>query len=182
MPGSDIALMQCQAPTTCEPPSSADGDETVIELSGSDLPYATTSSAIISDPSFGFAENNTMALVELPNVNIGSRETKGSNGPSNLPFYLSVRYDVPQASAYDWSSPPLSSTSSEATWEETIPVGTFEFIGEGTSQAQELIGTDHAAAAADNLYTLISGVLLGVAGAAALTALVEFLHLILGIK
>jgi hypothetical protein len=69
------------------------------------------------------------------------------------------------------------------TWEETInPVSVGGQEAQGAAQAIELTGSNRAAQATDNKNILVSGVLFGVAGAAALAAVVSFLQLIFKVE
>jgi hypothetical protein len=66
------------------------------------------------------------------------------------------------------------------TWTETTGSPPF---GQGNPvQPVEVTGTNHVAQLSDNQSIFYSGILFGIAGAAAVAALVEFLHLILKVK
>jgi hypothetical protein len=164
------------------------GRETVISFSASSSGQQIET-AVIRDPSFGFTENSESALAEMPYVDLVSLPSATSPSlPTSLnsnPFSLSIGYDIPEASAYDWSMPPQSINSNEATWAETInlvSVGGQAAQARGTAQAVDLTGSDEAVQAIHNQDTFVSGVLFGVAGAAALAALLEFLHLIFRVE
>jgi hypothetical protein len=70
------------------------------------------------------------------------------------------------------------------TWGETVNpnIGQSAQQLSGEAQPVELTGTNQVAQATDNKDILLSGVLFGIAGAAALGAVVEFLHLIFKVE
>jgi hypothetical protein len=103
---------------------------------------------------------------------------------TDIPVTVKFSYYIPHANAYDWSLPPLSVDSNEGTWGETINPDTGQpaqqLIGE--VQALEVTGANRVAQANDNQNTFISGLLFGLAGAAAVVALQEFLHLVFKVE
>jgi hypothetical protein len=185
--GPNVKIIQCPEPRSgCDSTNSPSGEVTVIQFSiGSSSP--PTETAVIQDPSFGFAENNETALAEMPYISLISLPS--ASGPNKLtislnsnPFSLSIGYYIPDAKAYDWSMPPLK-YNPEVTWEETInPISVGGQEAQGAAQAIELTGSNRAAQSTDNKNILISGVLFGVAGAAALAAVVAFLQLIFKVE
>jgi hypothetical protein len=117
----------------------------------------------VEDPRINAASNGESAVVEMPAVvELGSRESE---------VRLTVSYYVPNADMYDWSIPPSIDSKNTATWSEevyTTPSG----------QASEITGINHQAESHDNYATFISGVLLGVTGAAAIGVVQEGLHMV----
>lgn len=203
--GTHIVVVQCPVGVSCFPMNSPSGRETVIRFQGGSTSHRPVTAApptrpisgqqtqtvVIRDPSFGFAENSETAVAEMPYVNLVSLPSvqgEKTDQPLSLnsnPFSLSFGYNIPDASAYDWSMPPLSISSNEATWEETISlitVGGSLAELRGAAQATELTGSDDTVQAIHNQDTFVSGVLFGVAGAAALTALLGFLQLIFKVE
>jgi hypothetical protein len=142
----------------------------------------------------GFSYNNETALAEMPYVSVTSLPAgpePGSTGSGSAPVYandipvsVNFGYDIPGASNYDWSLPPRADSSSEVTWGETVNpnIGQSAQQLSGEAQPVELTGTNQVAQATDNKDILLSGVLFGIAGAAALGAVVEFLHLIFKVE
>lgn len=183
--GPNIKIIQCPEPRHgCDSTNSPSGEVTVIQFSaGSSSP--PTETAVIQDPSFGFAENSETALAEMPYISLTSRPSSPNKLATSLnsnPFSLSIGYYIPDAKAYDWSMPPLKYNPG-ITWEETInPVSVGGQEAQGAAQAIELTGSNRAAQATDNKNILVSGVLFGVAGAAALAAVVSFLQLIFKVE
>ncbi len=171
MAGPHLKLIKCPEPRGCYAFVTPTGPEIVIEFrSPASLIAFTQTTAVIRDPSLAFTYDRETAMAELPYVNLESSPELRS------PFTLHFSYGIPDAGAYDWSQAPLSRSSNEVAWAETInPSGNTE--GQA-AQAAELTGANHIAQAADNQGIFFSGILFGIAGAAALAAVVEFLHLI----
>jgi hypothetical protein len=177
-----IKVIQCPKPTICRSSFSPGLNERATIIEFVTTGFSQTASAVIRDPSFGFSENNEMALVQFPSVNVQSYETSAPNPQGAIPFSLSISYDIPNPHAYFWSLPPTGYTSTGVTWAETFPVGTSKSSGGGTIQANELTGTNYDAQSTDSQHTFVAGLLFGVAGGAAVTAIQELLHLILKIR
>jgi hypothetical protein len=121
----------------------------------------------IQDPQFGFAGNGESAVAELPTI----------EGTGLATTAFDVGYDnIPNAHEYDWSIPPqVYSTASLVYW----PEGPANVSSSGAMvQSVEVTGTDPQAQAQDDLDIFISGILLGVAGGAAITVVQEGLHMI----
>jgi hypothetical protein len=117
---------------------------------------------MIQGQGFGYATNRTEELVELPDVYI--------NHPENFP--LNITYEgLPSPQRYDWSSlPPSVETKSYSEWTE-------EVVG-GYQSPKIAVGIDHSAQDHENTDTFLAGAIVGVAGAALIGALQEFLHLL----
>ncbi len=84
---------------------------------------------------------------------------------------LAATFYIPSASSYDWSSfSPVGTNNSSAAW-WVQPVGS-------DTPGRVAIGIDYARQASDSNQTFIAGALLGLAGAAILSAVQEALHAI----
>ena len=117
----------------------------------------------IKDPRLGFASNGESALAQLPAITSGQRTSS---------TVLNVAYVASGAYVYDWSIPPyIDSPQGYVAW--------FQPLSNSIIQPTEITGTNHQAVAQDNRDTFISGILLGVAGAAAIAAAQEGLHVLL---
>jgi hypothetical protein len=190
--GPHIRVIQCPRQVYCSTSDGPSGPETVIKYSGnSSSSSQQIETAVIRDPSFGFTENSETAVAEIPYINLISLPSvsgNNTNQPTSLtsnPFSLSFSYNIPNANVYDWSLPPLAINSNEVAWEETVNL--ISLRGQlaelrGAAQASELTGSDHTVQANHNQDTFFAGVVLGIAGAAALAALLEFLHLIFRVE
>jgi hypothetical protein len=134
----------------------------IIEVDGRNRLYHMT----INDPRFGFASNGESAVAELPTV-----EGTGLGTPM-----FAAGYKIPHADEYDWSVPPqVYSTAGLVYW----PEGPANVSHSGAVvQSAQITGANHQAEAQDDRDTFISGILLGVAGGAAIAALQEGLHMI----
>jgi hypothetical protein len=83
--------------------------------------------------------------------------------------YLAVDVKLPSASTYDWSSlPPLNATKDSVTW--ITPLVSHNTPG------RVAVGIDYSRQASDSNATFIAGALLGLAGAAFLSAVQEALR------
>jgi hypothetical protein len=109
---------------------------------------------------FGVVYNGITASAVMPQV---------SYQGSAVPPTLLTGYQFPLASSYDWSSfPPALAGSSYAIWQE--------FLSRGVTTSRVAVGIDHAAQSSADFMTFLAGALVGVAGAAILSALQEALH------
>jgi hypothetical protein len=124
---------------------------------------------VVSNAHFGFSSNGESAIAALPTV-LGQ-------GPATADETLFVTYQVQDAAAYDWSVPPFSLTAGEVGWSEPLTVSSSSALT-AVAQPSEITGINYAAEARDNRDTFISGILLGVAGAAAIAAAQEGMHLL----
>lgn len=156
--GTHIVVVQCPVGVSCSTMNSPGGRETVLKFRGGSTSQQTQT-AVIRDPSFGFAENSEAAVAEMPYVDLVSlpslqgEKTDQPLSLNNNPFSLSFGYNIPDASAYDWSMPPLRISSNEATWAETvnlITVGGPLAELRGAAQATELTGSDDTVQAIHN--------------------------------
>jgi hypothetical protein len=90
---------------------------------------------------------------------------------------LNVRYPIPSASSYDWSSFPTTKvTSSYAQWETATAKTPAGVQAEASTPGQVAFGINHARQATDSDKTFVAGALLGLAGGAILSAVQEALH------
>lgn len=133
----------------------------IIELDSRNRLYTMT----INDARFGFASNGESAVAELPTV-----EGAGLGTPT-----FDAGYNIPKADEYDWSIPPQVYSAGLVYW----PEGPAYVSNSGAVvQSVEITGTNHQAQAQDDRDIFISGILLGVAGGAAIAAVQEGLHMI----
>jgi hypothetical protein len=124
---------------------------------------------VVSNVHLGFAGNGESAVADLPTVMGG--------GPAATDEILYIKYQVQDATAYDWSTPPLVVAAGGVAWSDPLTVSSSSAIS-AEAQPSEITGTNYAAEAQDNRDTFISGILLGVAGAAVIAAAQEGLHLL----
>jgi hypothetical protein len=131
---------------------------------GFNHPYEYAEAQImVQGQDFGYATNRTEESVSLPELYI-------NHGSDNFP--LSVTYwGLPSPQKYDWSSrPPSEETRSYSIWTEEVA---------GGYQPPEMaVGVDHSAQDQESTDTFLAGAIVGVAGAALIGALQEFLHLL----
>lgn len=121
----------------------------------------------IEDPRFGPASNGQSATAQLPIV------STAANLPGSAPE-IDLAYKVPNADTYDWSTPPaLYVSSSWPDWSEQLSSSVSEI------PPVAITGTNNAVQAQDNRSTFISGILLGVAGAAAIAFVQEGMHMLI---
>jgi hypothetical protein len=124
---------------------------------------SATTHFLVKAGSFGVTYNSVTAAAAIPEILLLGHSAE--SGPGNL----SVVYNLPSASSYDWSSDPTSSvTNSQAAWDETV-------IGDDTP-GRAVVGINHAAQSDDDTRTFIAGALLGLAGGALLSGVQEALH------
>jgi len=124
---------------------------------------------VVSHVHFGFSSNGESAIADLPTV-------EGA-GPASAAEILVITYRVQDATSYDWSIPPFVAVAGRVGWSEPLTVSSRSILS-GEAQPSEVTGINHAAEAQDNQDTFISGILLGIAGAAAIAAAQEGLHLL----
>jgi hypothetical protein len=116
---------------------------------------------------FGMSFNGITASAAIPKI--------GYLGPGTPDLY--VRYPIPSASSYDWSSlPTLRVTNSYAEWETATANTPAGVQAEASTPGQIAVGINHARQATDTDKTFAAGALLGLAGGAILSAVQEALH------
>jgi hypothetical protein len=109
---------------------------------------------------FGVIFNAVSASAAIPQVNLKS----SSGSPS-----VFTQYNIPSASSYDWATFPTSfDNGSYAVWDEGVSGGVLD--------CRAAVGINNANEAKENSKTFIAGALLGLGGAALLSALQEALH------
>ena len=88
--------------------------------------------------------------------------------PSGEP-YLYTQYNIHSASSYDWAAFPTSNANGTfAGWQENVSGNTLA--------SRAAVGVNHANEAKENSKTFVAGALLGLGGAALLSAIQEALH------
>lgn len=111
--------------------------------------------------SFGVTFNGVTASAAMPQVIF-----QNSSGAAPSVY---TTYNIPSASSYDWAAfPTVLVTGTSATWDENVSGGVLD--------GRAAVGTDHANEAKDNSKTFVAGALLGLGGAALLSAVQEALH------
>jgi hypothetical protein len=118
----------------------------------------------IKYPQLGFAANGESAIADLPDVHMFS--------PSSSATVLSVTFFEHNANMYDWSLPPVAALPEGVRWDEPLSSSLY------AAQPTEITGTNLQAQAQDARDTFIAGILLGVAGGAAIAAIEEGLHMV----
>jgi hypothetical protein len=124
------------------------------------IPYDITA----KDSLLGFSGNGESAIAELPDVSWLSNNQPG--------FSLTVTYNAPGARKYDRSLPPDAG--------DNIATDSVDWTLGPNAQAMELTGNNHQAQAQDSTNTFIAGILLGVAGSAAVAVAQEGLGMLFG--
>jgi hypothetical protein len=109
--------------------------------------------------SFGKTFNGVTASAAIPSVTYND---------SGTPI-LETQYTIPSASSYDWSAFPTQfANGTIARWNEQV--------NGGTAEGRAAVGVNHANQSDDDNKTFVAGALLGLAGAAFLSAVQEALH------
>ncbi len=109
--------------------------------------------------SFSVAANGVAASVAIPEVIY--------TGPGN-PILL-ADYQIPSAASYNWSSfQPYEIWNETARWQVDL--------ASGDTPARTAFGTNYSGQASDDLRTFVAGALIGLAGAAILSAIQEALR------
>jgi hypothetical protein len=120
--------------------------------------------ASIHDPNFAFAVNANAAIVQLPYI------TQDIGTSTTTTVYLN--YGVPNVQSYYWSTPPWSTEQNFGFWIQYLNPTPQNLSG------AEITGTNQVRQAQDDRATFISGVLLGVFGAAIIAVMQEGLHIL----
>lgn len=109
---------------------------------------------------FGVTFNGVIAAAAIPQVYF-----KNSSGAP--PVF--IQYNIPLASSYDWATFPTEfANGTLAVW--------YEDVSGGTLDGRAAVGINNSNEAKDNTKTFIAGALLGLGGAALLSAIQEALH------
>lgn len=118
-----------------------------------------TADFFVKAHNFGVAYDGVAAAAAIPDVNY--------QGPGT-PLFL-IAYNIPSAASYDWSSfAPAAVNNQVATWQEDLT--------SGETAGRAAFGINPAGQASHDNKTFIAGALVGLAGAAILSAIQEALH------
>jgi hypothetical protein len=164
-----VAVKKCPTGAYCKSASGRLGFVMVIPIAFGKNSITKEYTLIVGNAHFGFSSNGESAIADSPTV-LGE-------GPARAGEILFVTYQVQGAATYDWSVPPFIETAGRVGWSEPLTVSSSSALSP-EAQPSEVTGTNQAAEAQDTRDTFISGILLGVAGAAAIAAAQEGLHLL----
>lgn len=124
------------------------------------LAAAATADFFVRASNFGVAYNGISASAAIPEFIY-----RGQGTPM-----LVTAYNIPSAATYDWSSFPTAGVNNRtATWQEDL--------AGGDTPGRVAVGISPSGQAHHDIQTLILGTLLGLAGAAILSAIQEALHI-----
>lgn len=111
---------------------------------------------------FGMSFDGINAYAAIPEIILTEPVKQGTSA--------SIGFSIPSASSYDWSAfRPDKADNSNVTWVEQSNNG--DFAGRTT------VGINHAHEANDSTLSFLAGALIGLAGAAILSAAQEALHI-----
>jgi hypothetical protein len=114
---------------------------------------------------FGMDFDGSNAYAAIPEITLKGPRLGGYHE------WLFANFFIPSASSYDWSSsPPSSVDSSSVHWMEELK--TDDIAGQTT------VGVNHSREANDATLSFLAGALIGLAGAAILSAIQEALHIL----
>ncbi|SRR5579871_1897312 len=120
-----------------------------------------TANFTVRAPDFGATFDGVDASAAIP-------EVRYCCAAKVLPV-LQAGYPIHAASQYDWTSfEPEDTTSHSAVWQEQLTIG--------DTPSRVAVGIDHSGQAHNDLLSLLAGTLLGLGGAAILSAVQETLH------
>lgn len=137
-------------------PSSAGGEVTFVSGKATALFNVAASN-------FAVDFNGINAYAAIPEVEL-QLDGAGSESP-----VLGALFHIPSANTYDWSSFPTDQVkSSFAIWSQSLTIG--------ENSGRVTVGINHALQARDDNLIFLAGALVGVAGAAILSAIQEALH------
>ncbi len=122
--------------------------------------WTTTAYFLVKADRFGVTFNGLNAATSIPDITY--------QGPGK-PSFMLVKYLIPSANSYDWSTVPIEEGNSYAVWEEPLT--------RGEMAAQASTGVNHVAQEANDTKTFIAGALIGLAGAALVAAIIEAVHM-----
>lgn len=130
--------------------------------------YYAQDTFLVHARSFGVSFDGVNAYAAVPEVLL-TLPGGGPVGQGPESADLGIRFRIPNAAAYDWSSfPTRELTASTAVWEESLNLG--------SNPGRVAVGINHAQQSSDDNLTFIAGALIGIAGAALLTSGQEFFH------
>jgi hypothetical protein len=125
---------------------------------------------VLKAHSYGVAANGATAAVAFPQVSFAGTQ----QATMTLTFT-----NIPAANTYDWSSYPPSNVNNFGTeWVEPVTPGNPAnlLLGTAVTNGRVVTGINHTAQAHDSTFTLVVGVLFGIAGGALVAAVQEALH------
>ena len=161
-PALGTAFRDCPAPFCLTVPGPLPGSEWGMTLAFSSVggsPGKATVDFFVKARSFGVAYNGITASAAIQEFIY--------RGPGT-PIFL-VGYDIPSAASYDWSSFPTAAVNNRtASWQEDLTTV--------DSPGRAAVGINPAGQANHDNKTFIAGALVGLAGAAILSAIQEALH------
>lgn len=161
-PALGTAFRDCPAPSCLTVPGPLSGSEWGVTLafrSARGSPGIATADFFVKARSFGVAYNGITASAAIPEFIY--------RGPGT-PMFL-VGFDIPSAASYDWSSFPTAAVNNHtASWQEDLT--------SVDSPGRAAVGINPAGQANHDNTTFIVGALVGLAGAAILSAIQEALH------
>jgi hypothetical protein len=161
-PALGTAFRHCHAPSCVTFPGSLPASEWGVTLtfrSARGSAGVATADFFVKARSFGVAYNSITASAAIPEFIY--------RGPGT-PMFL-VGYNIPSAASYDWSSFPTAAVSNHtASWQEDLT--------SVDSPGRAAVGINPAGQASHDNKTFIVGALVGLAGAAILSAIQEALH------
>jgi hypothetical protein len=161
-PALGTAFRDCPAPFCLTVPGPVPGSAWGVTLafrSAGGSPGKATADFFVKARSFGVAYNGITASAAIPEFIY--------RGPGT-PMFL-VGYGIPSAASYDWSSFPTAAVNNHtASWQEDLT--------SVDSPGRAAVGINPAGQANHDNKTFIAGALVGLAGAAILSAIQEALH------
>jgi hypothetical protein len=160
--------VSCPHEVKCSPSPDGDLTEIAVPINIQENGDSIAETVTIHDLRFGAASNGVSAIAQFPTVLLG-KNTAGT-APT-----LDISYSLRDADNYDWSVPPAEylEGNSYVDWTEQLGGGSVSEV-----QPMVITGTNEGAQARDDRNTFISGVLLGVAGSAAIAFAQEGLHML----
>jgi hypothetical protein len=132
--------------------------------------WSATLKFTINSPALVWSSNGLIAEAQLPVVKGFSYQGSVPHAALNADTPVTVSYELPSASNYDWTGGPPPNTVSSyvgAWWTESL---------QALSTPIAVSGTDTSSASNDTIRTLIAGTFLGIAGAALVAAIQELVH------
>jgi hypothetical protein len=129
--------------------------------------FAATAYFVIKAHSYAVAANGATAAAAFPQIEF--------SGTQQAIMVLRF-WNIPAPKTYDWSSYPAGLvTNSVIQWAEPVTPANPPF-GSWTTNGRVASGINHTAQAHDSNFTLIVGILFGIAGGALVAAAQEALH------
>ena len=161
-PALGTAFRDCPARSCVSvrgPLTAEEWGESLVFSSVDGAPAKATADFFVKARHFGVASNGITASAAIPEFIY--------QGPGT-PMFL-IGYNIPAAASYDWSSFPTAAVSSHtASWQEDLTTA--------DTPGRAAVGINPAGQANHDNKTFIAGALVGLAGAAILSAIQEALH------